>query len=247
MEMTDDAEADGRGEEVLGCGHTLCEVWESWDEGRAATDPHHSACPYCGAALDRLRLLDDYVRSARAAGTGQEPPADGEPSGESGETFGDAEAVTTRVMDIVRLETRPGRPLPVAGPGREEGDAWIAEAAAAKSFRAAAEAAGGVLAGSCRIAPLAAEEAAGPARPAGALPRGPLRVSLEVAADLTRPVPEIAEAVRGRVVTAAAGVGLDVRAVDVAVVDLLPAPDPAAPDGAVPPPGAAAPADDTAV
>ncbi|MFD5318503.1 RNA polymerase sigma factor [Streptomyces sp. NPDC127098] len=105
------------------------------------------------------------------------------------------EAVAAAVMALVRREPRPGDP---------------GELAAARAFRAVADALPGVRAGGCRITPLA--------DPAD----GGLRVRLEVAAGLDWTVPELAGRLRERVTEAARDrLGLDVRVVDVAVVDLL--------------------------
>ncbi|EST26403.1 hypothetical protein N566_23920 [Streptomycetaceae bacterium MP113-05] len=185
--------------ELLPCGRTLEEVWDAWDEGRAMGDPHYAACPHCTAALHGLRTLDDFVRTARTT-EAEERHVDGhDVAGRA------AEAVTARVMDIVRRELRPGRPLAMGEPDEE---AWIVEAAAARAFRSAVDGLRGVHAGSCRIVPDPG--------------RATVRVRVEVAADLTRPVPELADAVRDRVLAAAqTAVGLEVSAVDVAVVDIL--------------------------
>ncbi|ONK14796.1 Asp23/Gls24 family envelope stress response protein [Streptomyces sp. MP131-18] len=183
--------------EELPCGRSLQDVWESWDEGTTGKDPHYASCPHCSAALAELRALGDFVEQSRAAAP--EPP--GAP---------DARAVTTRVMDIVRLELRPGRRLPL---GEPDEDAWIVEAAAAKTFRAAAESLPGVRAGSCRIEPLGAGSGTS---------RGPVRVRLAVTAELTWTVPRLADAVRERVARAAReAIGLDVQAIDIEVVDLV--------------------------
>ncbi len=188
-------------EEQLPCGRTLREVWDAWDEDRATADPHYAACPHCTGALQGLRMLDGFVRSARTADEEERAAA----GGGTGTGEGAAEAVTARVMDIVRRELRPGRSLPL---GEPDEDAWIVEAAAARAFRSAVDGLPGVRAGSCRIV-------AGADRPA-------VRVRVEVAADLTRSVPELADLVRDRIAAAAQdAVGLDVAAVDVAVVDVL--------------------------
>lgn len=193
------ADGEGGSEEVLPCGRALHEVWEAWDSDRATGDPHYAACPHCTAALHGLRTLDDFVRSARDEDDALRAAAD-----DDGER--DAEAVTARVMDIVRRELRPGRSLPM---GEPDEDAWIVEAAAARAFREVVDDLPGVRAGSCRIAPE-------PSRTA-------VRVRVEVAADLSRAFPDLAEAVRDRIAAAARdAVGLEVAAVDVAVVDLLP-------------------------
>lgn len=203
---------DGLG--PLPCGRTLTEVWDAWDEDRAVRDPHHRCCPHCSSALDGLRMLEDLVRTAEGADDGPFGPGSG------GYDTAGAD-VATRVMDTVRRELRPGRSLPL---GELAEDVWIAEAAAAKTLRAAAETLPDVHAGSCRVLPLDTADTRPPQLGAGGgkLPRGPLRVRLEVAADLSRGASEIAEAVRRQVLAAAEkALGMDVRVVDVDVVDLL--------------------------
>ncbi|MFI6697391.1 hypothetical protein ACIBJC_00155 [Streptomyces sp. NPDC050509] len=189
-------------EEPLPCGRELIDVWEAWDAGEPAADPHLAHCPHCTAALADLTSLDDAVRRAR-----QEEADDGTPPAE----------LTGRIMDIVRLELRPGRTLPLGAP---EEDDWIVEAAAARAFRAAAETLPGVRAGSCRISPL--EPRATGSGTGGPADRGPVQVRLEVAAGLGRPLHELAEAVRTRVADAARdAIGIEVARIDVLVVDLL--------------------------
>ncbi|MEU7201396.1 Asp23/Gls24 family envelope stress response protein [Streptomyces sp. NPDC045470] len=195
---------------ILPCGRALSSVWEeneaesaggpAGDGGPAGNDapdagPHAARCPYCQEALAGLGVLDSYVREARqaagAAGRDEEERS--------------TERFTARVMDLVRTELRPGRTLPLGDP---EDDAWITEAAAAKSFRAAAETLPDVQAGSCRVTLLA--------------PRGPMKVAIELAAGYAWPLPALADRVRERVCAAARdGIGLEVEEVDVTVVDLV--------------------------
>lgn len=186
-------------EERLPCGRTLGELWDDGrDDGRpgrgAAFDPHPADCPHCAAALDGLRILDDFARDAQAAELAAEAAA---------ASSADGEMFTARVMDLVRQELRPGRSLPLGEPSE---DHWIGESAAAKSLRAAAEALPGVRAGSCRISPAAGS------------PRGPVRVRLEVVAGLGLPVPELAAEVRLRVAEAARDLlGMEVAGIDIRV------------------------------
>jgi hypothetical protein len=183
-------------DDLLACGRSLYALWEDGDDGGGPAVPHPADCPHCAAALREIRALDDFVQEARTAEADVPPP--------------DASAVTARVMDLVRLELRPGRTLPL---GDREEDHWIMEAAAAKTFRAAAETVAGVRAGSCRIGPL-------PGSPAP--DRGPVRVSLGIEAGSLRALPALAEAVRAAVVHAAdRAVGLRVAEVDVTVLDVF--------------------------
>ncbi|MEW1631424.1 hypothetical protein AB0387_29220 [Streptomyces sp. NPDC089173] len=181
-------------QERLACGRLLSGVWDAWDAGRTADDPHLLTCPHCSTALAELTGLGDAVRRTCA-----EEPGVSEAAGA---------AITTRVMDLVRLELRPGRPLPL---GEPEEDHWIVEAAAARLLRAAVDALPGVRAGSCRIVPLDPAD-----------PTGPVRVRVEVAASLDRSLPDVADAVRARIGTVAdQDIGIRLGAADVLVVDIL--------------------------
>ncbi|MEU0354436.1 hypothetical protein [Streptomyces cyaneofuscatus] len=181
-------------EERLVCGRLLSDVWDAWDAGRTTHDPHLAACPHCSAALAELTGLDDAVRRTCA----EEP----------GVPEATAAAVTARVMDLVRLELRPGRPLPL---GEPEEDHWIVEAAAARLLRAAVDALPGVRAGSCRIAPLDAAD-----------PTGPVHVRVEVVASLDRSLPDLADAVRARIAEVTdQDIGIRLGAADVLIVDIL--------------------------
>ncbi|MEW2530687.1 hypothetical protein AB0938_38150, partial [Streptomyces sp. NPDC047071] len=129
-------------DERLPCGRRLAAVWEAGEAGEP--DPHIADCPYCLPALDGFYELQDVVWRARDAQRSAWPA--------------DASALSARVMDVVRLELRPGRTLPL---GEADEDAWIVEAAAARTFRAAAAARAGVGGGPLRAAPPGAGGAAG--------------------------------------------------------------------------------------
>ncbi|WP_409055962.1 hypothetical protein [Streptomyces sp. SYP-A7185] len=202
--VPDDEREAGHGvlpeDELLPCGRELSYVWERWESG--VPDPHADDCPHCTRALDALRLLEGVVTQAR-----DEAPREREQ---------DTSALAGRVMDVVRLELRPGRTLPLGG---EDEDAWIVEAAAARTVRAAAESLPGVRAGSCRIGPL--DESAVPA-PAGRLARGPVRIRVEVQVPLTVDLPVVADRVRKRILDAVDDeLGMPVAVVDVTIGDLI--------------------------
>ncbi|WP_194280494.1 Asp23/Gls24 family envelope stress response protein [Streptomyces fagopyri] len=122
-------------DEPLPCGRFLSQVWETW-ESAGATDPHLRECRYCRPAVQELEDLESAVRRLREESPGAESY--------------DAAPLARRVMDVVRLELRPGRPLPLGEPAE---NLWIMEAVAARTLRTAAETVAGVRAGSCRIAP----------------------------------------------------------------------------------------------
>ncbi|MFE6165472.1 hypothetical protein ACFQ7F_41955 [Streptomyces sp. NPDC056486] len=186
-------------DELLPCGRELSHVWERWEAG--VPDPHAESCPHCTQAVNALRHLEGIVTEARDTAP-REP---------------DTSALTGRVMDVVRLELRPGRTLPL---GDEDEDAWIVEAAAARTVRAAAESLPGVRAGSCRIDPLE-DDPASPV-PAGRLARGPVRIRVDVQVALTWNLPEVADRVRSQVLAAADGdLGMRIAVVDVTITDVI--------------------------
>ncbi|WP_244177836.1 hypothetical protein [Streptomyces atriruber] len=191
--------------ELLPCGRALWEVWERAESG--GSDPHADTCPHCTEALNTLRSLEDVVSAARERDR-EGAPWDPEP---------DTSALVGRVMDVVRLELRPGRTLPLGEPAE---DTWIVEAVAARTVRAAADSLPGVRAGSCRIEALAHEE--GAAAPAGRWPRGPVHIRAEVEVALTWNLQEVAEKVRHTVREAVdEELGMRVATVDVTVADLI--------------------------
>ncbi|WP_250400873.1 Asp23/Gls24 family envelope stress response protein [Streptomyces cellostaticus] len=189
----DDARVHGD-DEHLPCGRPLSRVWDDWE--RRTEDPHRTGCPHCRRAVRELDELETAVRGLR-----EEFP---------GTDAYDAGPLTRRVMDLVRLELRPGRPLPLGEPAE---DLWIMEAVAARALREAAETVDGVRAGSCRLAP-----ADGP-------DTGAVELRLDIHAPAGAGLPELAERVRRRVrETADRHLGMVIAAVDIRVTDLVDAP-----------------------
>ncbi|MBM7440266.1 Asp23/Gls24 family envelope stress response protein [Streptomyces sp. HB132] len=184
-------------DEQLPCGRSLLDVWDTWEQGTA--DPHAPGCPHCRQAVEELEALQSSVRRLR-----EEPPAT-EPY--------DTLALTQRVMDVVRLELRPGHPLPL---GEPDEDLWIMEAVAARTVRAAAETVAGVSAGSCRITP-AQSAAQDPSR---------IDVLLEIRAPVTAELQELGERVRRRVLSSVHDrLGMVLTSIDIRITDLTDATD----------------------
>jgi hypothetical protein len=114
-------------------------------------------------------------------------------------------ALADRVMDVVRAEVRFGRLLPLADPDR---DLRIAESAAAKVLRRAADTVPGSRAATCRLIP----EGNGT----------DVRVTMTLATALDRPLPDRVHQVRRSVLhSAGQDLGLTVTAVDITVADVL--------------------------
>ncbi|WP_327402557.1 Asp23/Gls24 family envelope stress response protein [Streptomyces sp. NBC_01288] len=180
-------------DELLPCGRLLSRTWDDWERG--ADDPHLRTCPHCRQAVRGLDDLESVVRGLQA-------------ETDTAASAYDTEPLTRRIMDVVRLELRPGRPLPLGEPAE---DLWIMEAVAARALRAAAESVPGVRAGSCRLLDGGAD--------------GTVEVRLDIHAPADAPLPELAARVRERVWEAAdRELGMEVTAVDIRVTDLVSTP-----------------------
>ncbi len=178
-------------DETLPCGRLLSQVWADWEEG--VHDDHTAQCAHCRLAVADLERLESQVR-ALDSDPAQQPV--------------DAASFIDRVMDVVRLELRPGRPLPL---GEADEDLRIMENVAARTLRQAAEEIPGVRAGSCRLTLTDA--------PGGT----PVNVDLSVHVPLTTPdVQALAQEIRDRVgVTAHERLGLRLGEINVRITDLV--------------------------
>ncbi|MFI9803134.1 hypothetical protein ACIHEJ_01950 [Streptomyces sp. NPDC052301] len=175
------------GDEVLPCGQLLSRVWEQAHDAAPPPDPHTVSCPHCREAVEGLAAVDAATRALRAEDT----PG--------------LHALADRVMDIVRAEVRFGRLLPLADPHL---DLRIAESAAAKVLRQAADTVPGARAATCRLVPAGSGT--------------DVRVTMTLAAALDRPLPDRVHQVRRSVLRSAGqDLGLTVTAVDITVVDVL--------------------------
>lgn len=183
-------------DELLPCGRLLSHTWRAWEE--QAGDARARSCPYCREAVGELDRLESAVRGLR------DDTADAAAL--------DAEPLTRRVMDVVRLELRPGRPLPLGEPAE---DLWVMEAVAARVLRAAAETVPGVRAGSCRLFDA----------PEDGARDGGVEARLDIHAPADAFLPDIADRVRRSVREAAdRELGMSLAAVDIRVIDLVAAP-----------------------
>ncbi|MEV6024743.1 hypothetical protein [Streptomyces sp. NPDC052036] len=179
------------GDDVLACGRLLSQVWEQAEDATQAADPHTMSCPLCREAVEGLATLNAATRALRA----KDPPG--------------LQVLMDRVMSIVRAEVRLGRLLPLADTVL---DLRIAESAAAKVLRQAADSVPGTRAVSCRLVP------------AGGIG---VQVTMTLAAALDRPLPDRVDQVRRAIINAAEqALGLAVTAVDIIVVDVLEPPLP---------------------
>lgn len=174
------------GDERLPCGRLVSRAWEQARDPAVPADPHMAECPYCQEAVEGLAALDRAVRGLRAD----------QPS---------ARTVADRVMQAVRAEVRLGRLIPLDDP---EHELRIAETAAAKVLRRAADSITGVRAASCRLTP----------------PEDGTEVDIvmTLAVVLETPVPDLAAQVRRAVAEAARQrLGVAVGRIDLKIVSAL--------------------------
>ncbi|CAM5623014.1 hypothetical protein [Streptomyces avidinii] len=185
--MYSDAELLAGGE-LLPCGRPLGHAWQQARGAAGASDEHSSRCPHCREAVEGLTALDRATRALRA----EERP--------------DGHSLATRVINAVRSEVRLGTMLLLDDPDH---DLRIAESAAAKVLRRAADTVPGIRAASCRVAAAKGAHAVHV-------------VVITVAATLDQPLRGRAEAVRQAVLHSAEHLlGLAVTSVDVEVNAVL--------------------------
>ncbi|MBT2471794.1 hypothetical protein J7E97_28990 [Streptomyces sp. ISL-66] len=177
------------GAELLPCGRPLGRAWEQARNPAAqAADPHLSHCAFCRQAVEGLTALDRATCALRA----EEQP--------------DSHALANRVINAVRAEIRLGAMLLLDDAAH---DLRIAESAAAKLLRRAADSVAGARAASCRLTPTESDDALHV-------------VAITIAAALDRPLLDRAEEVRQAVFHAAHHIiGLAVTAVDLTVIAVL--------------------------
>ncbi|MFJ3831260.1 hypothetical protein ACIPWI_25315 [Streptomyces sp. NPDC090046] len=176
------------GAELLPCGRPLGRAWQQARSAVGTSDPHSSRCPHCREAIEGLTALDRATRALRA----EEQP--------------DGHSLATRVIKAVRSEVRLGTMLLLDDPDH---DLRIAESAAAKVLRRAADTVPGIRAASCRVNAAKDDHAVHV-------------VVITVAATLDQPLRVRAEAVRQAVLHATEHVlGLAVTTVDVEVSAVL--------------------------
>ncbi|GAA4676071.1 hypothetical protein GCM10023215_05190 [Pseudonocardia yuanmonensis] len=192
--------------EPLACGRDAADVWDHAVEG--TLDPHERECPHCRAAAADALGLDGVVH--RMAAERPVPP----PSVLDG--------VMQAVLDTVTAELRPQDLLALDSPA---GPARLSRPAAARVLRHVVDGMDGMRARSCRIEPVAAGANGG--RPlgngsgtAGADPFG-VTVAITVTARFGVDLASVTARVRQMVVAAGEqALGVPVRSVDIAVVDL---------------------------
>lgn len=175
------------------CGRRIEDLSDFLDTGASPDAEHITHCPQCQARLAGLRtlhaaaleLLDDDVASAGAE--------------ESGWLEG--------MLANLRLETRAGRSIPLAGGPSEE--LSETEGAVIALVRNVGDALGGVLIGRCRLDGDVS------------VPGAPVEVNVNVSARYGYPLPDLAEDLRAAIMAGLlVETELNVAAVNVAFTDM---------------------------
>lgn len=175
------------GDELLPCGRRLSRAREQARDADTTPDPHAAHCPHCRQAVEGLAALDQATRALRAMER---------PSGHS---------LADRIINDVRAEVRIGVMLPLDDSAL---DLQIAESAAAKVLRRAADAVPGARAASCRLTPTGTTTA--------------VHVAMTLASAPDQPLPDKAAQVRRAVLYAAdQELGLAITDVDLEIDAVL--------------------------
>ncbi|RAX44177.1 Asp23/Gls24 family envelope stress response protein [Arthrobacter sp. AQ5-06] len=177
------------------CGRTLEELSDYLHTGSSPDAEHVHNCPQCQAGLAALRRLDDLTAELIAldilqAGRGDEP-------------------WLQNILDHLRLETRAGRAIPLAG-AHPDDDLSETEGAVIALIRTVGDTLPGATIGKCWLH--------GDLTSAGA----PVTLHLNVTAFWGHPVPGLARALRSTLSDALAlHTELNITAIDIAVTDLV--------------------------
>ncbi|WP_427134352.1 Asp23/Gls24 family envelope stress response protein [Pseudarthrobacter sp. S9] len=177
------------------CGRTLEELSDYLHTGSSPDAEHLRNCPQCQAVLAALRRLDDLTAELialdiRQAGSGDEP-------------------WLQNILDHLRLETRAGRAIPLAG-AHPDDDLSETEGAVIALIRTVGDTLPGATIGKCRLH--------GDLTTAGA----PVTVHVNVTAFWGHPVPALANTLRSTLSGALAlHTELNITAVDITVTDLV--------------------------
>ncbi len=117
-------------------GHTVEELCDYLDAGRAPSDPSIDQSPGCQIALDALERLRALTPALLAADTAAEPETD--------------QRWVRKILDSIALDAHAGRRIPLAN-AVPRTDLGVTEGAIRGLIRAAESVIPGVLVGACRF------------------------------------------------------------------------------------------------
>ncbi|SJM60931.1 hypothetical protein [Gulosibacter sp. 10] len=175
-------------------GHTIEELSDYLDAGRAPADPSIDESPACRIALESLERLHALAPELFAADTAAEP----EPE----------EGWVQNILEGIALDARAGRRIPITVP-KANADLGITEGAVRGLIRAVEYSVPGVFIGACRFDGDVT------------VPGEPVRVGVEISVPYGASIPDLAD--RLRVQTRArlsAQTTLHVIGIDIAVTDI---------------------------
>lgn len=199
---------------ILGCGHSIDEVWANIDHPPTA---HETSCTLCGAARQSLQSL-------RAATAGYQDLEAHDAGPETDEALRPRPRVRENILAVARAEVRRGRRIPIAATAL--GPVMLSEQALVSLIRGAADSVAGVRARRISLtAPIVAEpghRTGTDADPDGGAPAVVLeQVTCRIAVSHTVSAPRVADTVRDHVIVALSRhVAIDPKAVNIVVEDL---------------------------
>lgn len=183
----------GMGPEDLD-GHTIEELSDYLDAGRAPADPSIDESAGCQIALDALQRLRSLTPELLAADT----EAESEPD----------EGWVQNILAGITLDARAGRRIPLIS-SAPNADLGITEGAVRGLVRAAENAVPGVLVGRCRLD--------GDATVTGE----PIRVRVEASVLYGDPIPDLVDRLRAEIATRlTVHTDLNVTGIDITVHDI---------------------------
>ncbi|GAA4487164.1 hypothetical protein [Microbacterium panaciterrae] len=181
-------------------GHTIEELVDYLESGRAPADPSIDRSPGSRIALDALERLRALSPLLLAADTASEPEPD--------------ESWVQSILSGIALDARAGRRIPITSPA-PNADLGITEGAVRGVVRASETAVPGVLVGTCRF------------EGDVTVPGEAVRVLLDVSVPYGDPIPDLVDRLRREIgARLAAHTTLTVAGIDITVHDVRQLPDP---------------------
>ncbi len=175
-------------------GHTIEELSDYLEAGRAPANPSIDGSPGCRIALDALERLRALSPELLAADTEAEPAAD--------------ENWVQSILSGITLDARAGRRIPITTPA-PEANLGITEGALRGVIRAAESTVPGVLVGKCRFDGDVT------------IPGEPVRICVDLSVPYGEPIPDLSDRLRQEIsARLKAHTTLNVTGIDVSVRDI---------------------------
>lgn len=177
-------------------GHTIEELSDYLEAGRAPADPSIDGSPGCRIALDALERLRALSPELLTADSEAEPVPD--------------ESWVQGILAGITFDAHAGRRIPITTPS-PEANLGITEGAVRGVIRAAESAVPGVLVGKCRFDGDVT------------VPGEPVLVRVDISVQYGEPIPDLAERLRREIsARLATHTTLNVTGIDISVRDIQP-------------------------